>query len=287
MKRLVANPYSVTILVPQIEQKINPKDDIPSITYGPNISREFLFDTDVEYGEWQLREGKRLMNDKWIKQFANALNTNIVESEINVDDLPTIIWNDNEYSVLFNDDGTAEIINKFGNVVLTLEDASTIDQVNEQLSDQEVVVDKDVDTEAELVKESKQLIKRLVKANQEIKDILNKAQQYARVDGFVNDFDASLIDFEHTLENIKLTDKKIKEDNNLDITQREYVYYISLNEEDVNTFKNNICPSCNKEDLELVEQNEDEWIVQCTNCGCEYSINPHTGDICLIGDENE
>ena len=298
MKHL-AYPFSVEILVPNIEQKINPKDDILKEMYGPDISRKWLFDEDVEYAEWQLREGKKLMEKKWAKQFAKALlktanevedtiieeNDNI-ESEINVDDLPTIIWNDTQYSVLLNDDGTAEIINEFGNTVITLDDVYTIDQVNEQLSDQEVVVEKDVSDETdELIKESKKLLKRFIKASNELEGILNKAQQYAHIDGFKNDFDAAMEDFNHIINNINATQNKIKQDNSLDITQRKTKYYISLNEDDKYLFKQNICPMCNGDDFTILSQSDNEWRIQCNQCDTIYIIDPKTGQIGV--DDNE
>lgn len=299
MRRLIAYPFSVEILVPQIEEKINPKDDILQITYGPDISREFLFATDVEYPEWSLREGKRLKGKLWAKQFVTALTKtadeikddlleeDVIESEINIDDLPTIIWNDTEYSVLFNDDGTAEVINEFGNTVITLEGASTINQVNDQLSDQEVVVDEDISNETseieqedELVVESNKILKRLVKASNEVKDILNKAQQFAYIPEFKNEFDANLIEFEHMIENIKASENKINIDNELDRTQRSDIYY--LNEEDTDTFKETICPMCEDSNFNIIDKNDNEWTIQCNECGTTYVVNLKTGQVGVI-----
>ena len=62
-------------------------------------------------------------------------------SEININDLDTITWQDNEYKVLFNENNnTAKIINNFGNVVTILENASNLNDVNDELNAKEIVV---------------------------------------------------------------------------------------------------------------------------------------------------
>ena len=62
-------------------------------------------------------------------------------SEINIDDLDTITWQDNEYKVLFNENNnTAKIINNFGNVVTILENVSNLNDVNDELNAKEIVV---------------------------------------------------------------------------------------------------------------------------------------------------
>ena len=62
-------------------------------------------------------------------------------SEININDLDTITWQDNEYKVLFNENNnTAKIINNFGNVVTILENVSNLNDVNDELNAKEIVV---------------------------------------------------------------------------------------------------------------------------------------------------
>ena len=62
-------------------------------------------------------------------------------SEININDLDTITWQDNEYKVLFNENNnTAKIINNFGNVVTVLENVSNLNDVNDELNAKEIVV---------------------------------------------------------------------------------------------------------------------------------------------------
>ena len=62
-------------------------------------------------------------------------------SEININDLDTITWQDNEYKVLFNENNnTAKIINNFGNVVTILENVSNLNDVNNELNAKEIVV---------------------------------------------------------------------------------------------------------------------------------------------------
>ena len=61
--------------------------------------------------------------------------------EININDLDTITWQDNEYKVLFNENNnTAKIINSFGNVVTILENVSNLNDVNNELNAKEIVV---------------------------------------------------------------------------------------------------------------------------------------------------
>lgn len=47
--------YGLSILVPDIDKKINPKDKIDDISYGPNISREWDFEKPVDNPEWGLQ----------------------------------------------------------------------------------------------------------------------------------------------------------------------------------------------------------------------------------------
>ena len=62
-------------------------------------------------------------------------------SEININDLDTITWQDNEYKVLFNENNnTAKIINNFGNVVTVLENVSNLNDVNDELNAKEIIV---------------------------------------------------------------------------------------------------------------------------------------------------
>ena len=62
-------------------------------------------------------------------------------SEININDLDTITWQDNEYKVLFNENNnTAKIINNFGNVVTVLENVSNLNDVNDELNAKEIVI---------------------------------------------------------------------------------------------------------------------------------------------------
>jgi len=49
--------YSLNIIVKDIDKKINPKDKIEDITYGPNISREWEFEKPIDNPEWSLQSG--------------------------------------------------------------------------------------------------------------------------------------------------------------------------------------------------------------------------------------
>lgn len=69
------------------------------------------------------------------------LNSQAPGTEININDLETITWNDETYKVLFDkENNSAAIINGFGNVVTTLPNTMTIDEVNKQLNARQIVV---------------------------------------------------------------------------------------------------------------------------------------------------
>lgn len=61
-----------------------------------------------------------------------------VLAEINVNDLDKVVWKDETFSVHFDPKG-ASLINEFGNVVRTLQDAATIEDVDKQLNGSEIV----------------------------------------------------------------------------------------------------------------------------------------------------
>lgn len=77
------------------------------------------------------------------------------KSEINIDDLEPIIWQDNEYKVLFNDNNSsAKIINSFGNIVTELSEVRTLNDVNDKLNAQEIVINIASDESKEIKKEA-------------------------------------------------------------------------------------------------------------------------------------
>ncbi len=68
-------------------------------------------------------------------------NSQAPGTEININDLETITWNDETYKVLFDkENNSAAIINGFGNVVTTLPNTINIDEVNKQLNARQIVV---------------------------------------------------------------------------------------------------------------------------------------------------
>ncbi|MFW6015124.1 MAG: hypothetical protein ACOCRK_01650 [bacterium] len=86
----------------------------------------------------------------WLNDFVNHLANNDKESkavkkeaEINVKDLPKIVWNDETFYVMFDEDvQIATVFNEFGNTVTTLQGISTIDEVDKALNSKQVVVGK-------------------------------------------------------------------------------------------------------------------------------------------------
>jgi hypothetical protein len=304
MKRLIKayeNGFTVPapILVPDFQNKIE-NDEICDITYDSGIDKTFYFEQELDNAEWALQAsiGGKRMRGNWIKAFISALDDNKnedikkdvtadlevdeatemeednIEAEINVNDLPTVIWNDEEYRVLFDDaKGTAEVLNDYGNHVITL-NATTIDEVNKQLGDSTIVAKR---------------MKRLNRIAEQLNcDLLAVKPDYARIEDFTEEeFDAKMIEFENMLDSIELTQNKIEEDNNTDRTQRKekyYINYIPLNEEDEELFQAQVCPNCNAE-VKITSQDDEYAYVTCEDCGAQYRVNLETGDIDFIADD--
>lgn len=69
-------------------------------------------------------------------------------AEININNLPKVIWNDETYYAYIDNEG-ASIINGFGNVVTSLPGAETIEDVNKILNDKQIVSEKTASEELE------------------------------------------------------------------------------------------------------------------------------------------
>lgn len=288
MKRLIKSyEYGQSIPVPIVVKDIQDKitnDDISGIQYGPSISREFNFEDNLDYSEWALQQmgGKKMSN--WIDDFTKSLKLKKIGNneeqitaeeeklaEINVNDLPSIMWNDEEYRVLFNEDGTAEVLNNFGNHILTL-DATTIDEVNAQLGDKQIV--------------SSHISNFKKYANAISEDLLTIKQQFARYDNFnEEEFDAKMLDYNNMMKSIEETMNKIMEDNEMDITQRKDIYYnsnIELTDKDAENFKNTICPSCGNSNIVKTNQEDNFQYLQCLDCNNIFKVNLDDGKIYLV-----
>lgn len=287
MKRLIKSyeygqSIPASIVVKDIQDKIT-NDDISGIQYGPSISREFNFEDNLDYYEWALQQmgGKKMSN--WIDDFTKSLKLKKIGNneeqitaeeklaEINVNDLPSIMWNDEEYRVLFNEDGTAEVLNNFGNHILTLE-ATTIDEVNAQLGDKQIV--------------SSHISNFKKYANAISEDLLTIKQQFARYDNFnEEEFDAKMLDYNNMMKSIEETMNKIMEDNEMDITQRKDIYYnsnIELTDKDAENFKNTICPSCGNSNIVKTNQEDNFQYLQCLDCNNIFKVNLDDGKIYLV-----
>ena len=244
------------------------------------------------------------MKNNWLDGFLNAFENKITTSEqketemkldeditaeINIKDLPTIIWNDEQYRVLFNDDGTAELLNEFGNHVKTM-DGTTIDDINKQLGDRQIVVNNKLDNLLEKIANFKKI------ANEISDDLLNIKQQYARIDTFKEEeFDAKMIDYDNMIESIKLTTEKINEDNRIkfDNYNKEFPVYdakteIELTDKDSEIFKNTQCPYCKEFNLVKTTSDENYQYIECKECNTKYKVDLNNGNIyLLVGDNND
>lgn len=98
----------------------------------------------------------------WIDDFVNAFankESNERTAEININDLPKVVWNDETFYVFFEKEG-ASIINGFKNTVTTLPNIKTMEEVNKELNGKQIV--SEFDGEA-------------IEINAEIENEINKA----------------------------------------------------------------------------------------------------------------
>lgn len=100
-----------------------------------------------------MKESSVTKNNKklagWIDEFVSSFATkkevvsgendnNEKIAEININDLPKVVWNDETYHVLIDENG-ASIINGFGNTATTIPGVKTIEEVNDALNAKQIV----------------------------------------------------------------------------------------------------------------------------------------------------
>jgi len=103
---------------------------------------------------------------KWLDDFITSISgykdevsDTIKTADINVFDLPKIVWNDETFYVLFDGEkGTAKLYNRFSNEVQTLENVRTIEEVDKLLNSKQVVVTSEFDTELQKVVEADNIV---------------------------------------------------------------------------------------------------------------------------------
>ena len=185
---------------------------------------------------------------------AEYFNGNKIAS-INVNDLPKVVWNDETFYVLFNEDnGSATILNKFTNVVTTVR-ASNIEEVDEALNSLQVVTSNNDNLNLKTAKEiSEELMEEVDVVNDDELNIIDQQtieeenniinndqseiinqmqsqinslteqieilkQQYARTEELTNlDMGVEELEVQHFNETANETAQQIQEDNNKDIT---------------------------------------------------------------------
>lgn len=88
---------------------------------------------------------------KWLEDFVNTMSgkkeepvvnesENIKTADINVQDLPKVVWNDETFYVLFdNEKSTAKLYNRFSNEVTTIKNVNSIEDVDKHLNSTQVV----------------------------------------------------------------------------------------------------------------------------------------------------
>lgn len=218
----------------------------------------------------------------WISDFVNSLNKNKVEetaeivseteeivaeaettleksAEINIKDLPKVVWNDETFYVLFDgDSGKATILNEFTNIVTTI-DAKSIEEVDELLNSKQVVAEKDEVFECELEKNlDTDLLSKIAELEEQVRTLTNEVmelreQQYARNQEHENlDINAVEQEVQHFNETSQQTQESINNDNNVDITTPEGRTELSLKEKLLNELNQM------DDSSELIEYNEEE-----------------------------
>lgn len=86
----------------------------------------------------------------WLNDFVNSLaeKDNLskeitTEAAVNINDLPKVVWNDEKFFIMFDPEiNAATILNEFGNVVTTIQNATTVDDVDKALNSKQVIVSK-------------------------------------------------------------------------------------------------------------------------------------------------
>lgn len=181
-------------------------------------------------------------------------------AEINIKDLPKIVWNDETFYVLFDvDSGKATILNEFTNVVTTI-DAKSIEEVDELLNSKQVVAEKDSEFECELDKnlnDNTELLNKIAELQEQVETLSNeiielREQQYARNQEQVNlDINVENAEIQHFNETSQQTQDSINSDNAVDITTPAGRTELSLKEKLLNELNQ-------MDDLEEIEYDENE-----------------------------
>ena len=120
---------------------------------------------------------KTTENETINNKIDNSIDNSIEEvektAEINIQNLPKIVWNDETYHV-YIDEENASVINGFGNVVTSFPNVKTIDEVNQLLNDKQIVSEKIASEELE--KEIDKVLAYTTTTADEIED--QQAQDY-------------------------------------------------------------------------------------------------------------
>ena len=96
------------------------------------------------------------------------------EASINVKTLPKVVWNDNTFYVSLDaDEGNADILNEYGNVVAALKNVTSINEVEQQLNKQIIAEVAD--------KKDKKIIKSVVKLDDELEKVADAITQLEKV----------------------------------------------------------------------------------------------------------
>lgn len=230
---------------------------------------------------------------------AEIVETNdVIEANVNVVDLPVISWKDETFYVKFiqaNGIDKAQIYNKFGNIVKTLDNVSDIETVNQQLNN-DVIPKNDMDKSASLnsTMEAKvlELEQKILELTKKIESMgIQNGQEYARneeiedldiraaaseEEKFVNEeVNTSLdITLEHLMDMTSPEDRitvtelqnieEELEDIDMEITE------IAL----IDGFHNCICPLCTTDGLCII--NEDDIgnvFIECPECKAKFKVD--------------
>ena len=97
-------------------------------------------------------------NEEQHEEQADTKSELSTEAEINVQSLPTVMWNDNKFYVQLDPESSeADVLNEYGNVVTTIKNVNSVEDVDAHLNDSKIVAAKCELSDADLDKVAKML----------------------------------------------------------------------------------------------------------------------------------
>jgi hypothetical protein len=135
-----------------------------------------------------------------------TVEDDIITAEINVKDLQKVTWNDETFYVNFTDKG-ATVLNEFGNTVQNIENAKTLEEVDNFLNSQQIIAETDDEIKIEAEAEFEEEINSVVNGIDENEEVLASKEENSYEDGKV--LEAIINGFEELEKRIDSLSKKV------------------------------------------------------------------------------